>query len=131
MLGSLSSLDAEMYRWGHLLLSLTYGVIVLCAVVFSGWGTLRLLRVGALAPVSRISYTLYLVHPLFLSAAFQVAGRREVFNDPIDIGLMLVALVASIAFATASFRLLEKSAIGYSHLFRYRSVHPAGSAPAG
>lgn len=116
---SLSDLDATMYRAGHLILSLTYGLIVLTCVVFSGDVAFGFLRAGWLKRVSLISYTLYLVHPLFLSAAFQIAGRKEILASLQDIMLMLTALTVSLIFSALSFALIEKRAIAFSHRFRY------------
>lgn len=117
------NLDANMYIWGHLYLALAYGALVLAVVKCSGDNSVAILRSQFLREAGRYSYTLYLIHPLFISLNFQLAGRREVVLSWEDVWLCAGALGSAIAFSVGSFWLVERKLVEFGHKFKYRSTN--------
>jgi peptidoglycan/LPS O-acetylase OafA/YrhL len=117
-------LDSNMYIWGHLCLALAYGALVLAVVTSVGDDAVAVLRSRFLREAGRYSYTLYLIHPLFISLFFQVAGRREVVMAWQDFWLCAGALGSAIAFSVASYWLMERRLVKFGHQFEYL---PAGA----
>ena len=82
----------------------------------------------ALQYLGRISYSLYLVHPIVGWSA--IAAGRRVLGDPLGpwdvLGLFVLGIVASVAAADLFWRLLERPAIAWG-----RRVRPSAAvAPA-
>lgn len=78
--------------------------------VFLLMTSLMKVRWAPLAAVGRASYSLYLMHPLVIYAAFWLMQKAGVSDG--DIGLLtLAAMAGSIALAFAAYLLVEKPAI--------------------
>lgn len=103
-----NDLAINMYTWGHLYLSVTGCFIIATVLLFPGDNRLALLRTAVLRGAGKISYTLYLIHPLFLSLVFVIAERRELVTSFGDAILAASALAAAIAASVISFKVLEE-----------------------
>lgn len=102
--------------WGHAYLALLYGLGLL--VVLTRGGSWLLAR--PLQEAGRISYSLYLFHPLFLCLFF--LGRREAIAGWSDVGLAVGAAVTTIAFCYLSYFLIEQPIRRFGHRARYASA---------
>jgi peptidoglycan/LPS O-acetylase OafA/YrhL len=113
-------LDGQMYLWGHLLLAVTYAAIL--AFILIAKPRLEFLKSRVLGLFGRYSYTMYLIHPLFISLFFVIGGRREVISDWVSFGLAASAFVCSAVYSIASYHLMEGWLVGLGHQYKYRSA---------
>lgn len=98
-----------------------FGVVGL-VVEYAGRGALRPLRMGALTYLGRISYGLYLLHPLVI-ITLVMAGRRVGLGDSWWIYTAQVA--ACVVVASLSWQLFEKPVLKLKDRFAY----PSGTRP--
>lgn len=103
-----NKLPFHMYTWGHAFLAATGCLMIASVLLFEGTDRVRLLRTPILRSAGKISYTLYLLHPLFLSLLFVVAGRREMVASVADAALAASALVIAVAASWLSYWVIEK-----------------------
>jgi peptidoglycan/LPS O-acetylase OafA/YrhL len=116
------SLPATMYFWGHTYLTAFYSLVLLNVLTNIGSSQLALLRGTPLRAVGRISYGLYLFHPLFIALIFMVFRKSEKLATPFDALLLAVALVLSFAFCAASYNLVERRCLALGRRLRYSPV---------
>jgi peptidoglycan/LPS O-acetylase OafA/YrhL len=92
---------------------LFFSIVGLC-VCLSGQGAMRLLRIGALSYLGRISYGLYLYHNLILALAQKATGSRE-----LSLPTALIALAATLAVAALSWTFVERPLLALKDRFAY------------
>ncbi len=119
-------LSANMYYWGHTVLSAFYFFVVLSVIAWRP----ALLRIPFLRATGTISYGLYLFHPLFISLFFQVAGRPERVESLTDALLAADALIAAVLFCVASYALIERPIRRLGHVVVYDKSLPTGRVGA-
>lgn len=112
---------AVLYHFGHSYLAVLYSVILINVLVQSGSRTTSLLRSSLLTGAGAISYSLYLFHTAFKGMFFGLAGYPETLRDWSDAGLLLLALLSTVAFCVALYRLLERPAQKLGKKFHYGS----------
>ncbi len=99
---ALEGTNPFLYRGGFLLVAVAAGAVIVTVVTVPSSALARVLSVGPLVFVGRISYGLYLYHwPLFLVIDHAHTG---LLGAP----LLAVRLVATFSVATASYYLLEE-----------------------
>lgn len=113
-----SNLLENMYLWGHTYLGLTYAIMV--AAIILNNDRFRILESPALTFFGKISYSLYLFHPLFLSLFFVLTGRQEAIYTWIDAAIVLSSFVATLGFCMVLYRFVETPARSYGHNQGYR-----------
>ena len=114
-----SDMGWHMFHWGHTYLALWFGCVLMSVLLARGTARTALLRVPAARFAGRISYSLYLFHPLVLSAVFIVAGRSERVRGVADAACVLCALGLTVTFCWLLSRFLETPAIRWGRRFSY------------
>jgi peptidoglycan/LPS O-acetylase OafA/YrhL len=107
------------YSGGLTLFALGAAAVVLAAVE-TDWAPNRAFRAEPLRAIGRVSYALYLWHPL----VFYVAQRWALDVPPVP--RMIGAVVVSIGMATLSWHLVERRALRLKERFEVRRHAPAG-----
>lgn len=105
--------------WGHTYLAFFYSVLLIYILGSLGSEDVRWLRNEKLRQLGRISYTLYLFHPLILSATYIAARQPEALHSFGAILLSLLALVTSIGWSYVSFRFVEKPLTDWGRKWAY------------
>ena len=108
-----------MYYWGHSYLAIFYAIGLLNILLNQGSPSLAVLRSKALQFHGKISYSVYLFHPMIIGLFFLSRGRIEELKTMEDLSLLVAALVTTIAFCWISYHLLEKPMITWGHRVRY------------
>jgi peptidoglycan/LPS O-acetylase OafA/YrhL len=117
----------NMFLWGHLYLSLSYGLLILFVLVLAGHQKLQLLRSRFLCAAGLVSYSLYLFHPMFLNLVFELAGRQPRYNEWLDVGLAALALIMTVAFCFALQRWVEGPLRQTGRRFKFASAYATGT----
>jgi peptidoglycan/LPS O-acetylase OafA/YrhL len=137
LIGTMSAngMLTQMYFWGHLYLSVAFSMLLLAVILTQ---SAPLLRSRFLKEAARYSYSLYLFHPLFISLAFEMAGRDRRFERLSDAAVALCALIFTVLFCYGLYALVERPLIDLgkrrvSYATRFRMVssgkHPPDGAP--
>ena len=108
-----------MFHWGHTFLSLWFGAMLLSVLLARGTFGAAPLRARLTRFAGKISYSLYLFHPLVLSAVFMAAGRPELVRGLPDAGYVLCALVLTVTLCWLLSRFVETPAIRSGRLLKY------------
>lgn len=108
------------YLW-HTLLTIGFGLILVNILLNLGsdkfW--MRLLRGHQLRFLGKISYSLYLFHPIILASLFLISGySKNIAGLPQGL-VLIVSLVISIIFSELLFELLEKRLIAFGRKITY------------
>ncbi|MBB3659771.1 peptidoglycan/LPS O-acetylase OafA/YrhL [Rhizobium sp. BK650] len=119
MIGMAHDVASTTASWGHTYLTLFYGSVLVHILGSLGSQNVSWLRKGSLRKLGRTSYTLYLFHPLILSATYIAAGRPEVLDSPTAVLLSLLALGLSVIWSYASFRFFERPLTDYGRRWSY------------
>jgi peptidoglycan/LPS O-acetylase OafA/YrhL len=117
--GLATSFYATMYLWGHTHLTALYGLLLAAVLARCPRAGVACLRWPSLRYVGRISYGLYLYHPLVLAVVFMGAGRRERITVAWEFTLMLAALAGTLILCAASFHAVEQPVRRRGHRYRY------------
>jgi peptidoglycan/LPS O-acetylase OafA/YrhL len=112
-------LAATMFYWGHTYLTLLYVTVLALVILNIGADSNRWLRSEALRSLGKISYSVYLFHPLFLSSFFLIANRPERISTWTDAGLAFAALVFTIIISRAMYRYYECPILEYGKQQKY------------
>lgn len=112
-------LSMNMALWGHTYLTLLYSLALLVILFNLGSNNLAWLRGCRLAKLGALSYTLYLVHPFFISSVFLLSGKNEKLSSLVELFLFLVALCLSLIYSFVSFKFLEKPATDLGKRYAY------------
>lgn len=104
----------HMHLWGHTYLSILYGLALLAILLR---GKVQTLRNPILQEAGRISYALYLFHPLFISLFF--LGRAEAINSWLDAMRAAAALAVTVALCYLSYFAVERPIRSIGHRARY------------
>jgi peptidoglycan/LPS O-acetylase OafA/YrhL len=109
-------------------LAATYAMLILMAVAGTHPQLTRWLRIPALLILGQLSYGIYMFHQL-ASGALHGLFRQQAprISDPMDAGITLLALLATLAMAWASFRFFETPFLRFGHRFKYSSPRQGGS----
>lgn len=121
-----------LFHFGHAYLALLYGTILISILIWSGTSATGWLRARSLGTIGLISYSLYLFHPSFKGLFFVLAHRGETLRTPLDVGLLLMALISTFGFCAALYACIERPAQKLGKRFRYEQtakVNPAAGAP--
>lgn len=109
----------HMYSWGHLYLSVAYSVLIGVVALEVGRPWLRLLRGTTLRWIGRISYSVYLFHPLVLVLTFGLAGYRPALRDWSHVGLAAVAFALTLVLCALLFQVAERRFMAFGRRFDY------------
>lgn len=112
-------LAANMFYWGHTFLTLLYATVIAVVLLNIGADCTRWLRSKALCFLGRISYSVYLFHPLFLASFFLIAKRSERISSWTDVGIAIAALVITIVFCSALYRYYESPILALGKQMKY------------
>ncbi len=110
-----------MAYYGHTLLTLCFALIMINLLMNLGSNNIwvRCLRSKKLIFLGRISYSLYLFHPVILATAFLLTGYSKTLSG-LPQGILLAgSLVLSILFSSLTFKLFESSLISFGRKLTY------------
>lgn len=113
------NLPLNMAVWGHSYLTILYALALLFILIQVNQKGTSVLRYQWLSQLGRISYTVYLFHPMALACTFMLAGRPERISSVYDVGLAAGALLATLFYASISQKLLERPLIRVGRRFHY------------
>lgn len=108
VIGMANDVASTTAAWGHTYLAVLYSSVLIYILGSLGSEKVKCLRNESLQQLGRISYTLYLFHPLILSATYIGARRPEALHSFDAIPLSVLALMLSIGWSYGSFRFVEK-----------------------
>ena len=115
VLGATKNIWLHMHLWGHAYLACLYATALLVVLTRGGaW-----LLAFPLQEAGRISYALYLFHPLFISLFFNTAQRPEQIVNLTDAGIAAGALLVSVALCYVSYYVIERPIRKVGHRARY------------
>ena len=109
----------HMFTWAHTYLTLLSATLLLYVLGSLGSSSARWLRMPALRRVGRLSYSIYLFHPLLLSLVFLLAQREELISGAADVALAALALALTWVWASLSMKWYEKPLIDYGRRMSY------------
>ncbi|ARQ56965.1 acyltransferase 3 family protein [Rhizobium sp. Kim5] len=119
VVGMSNNVASTTAAWGHTYLALLYSALLIYILGSLGSESLKYLRNEKLQKLGRISYTLYLVHPLILSAIY-IGGRQpEALHSFGAVPLSALALVLSLGWSYVSFRFFEKPLTDWGRKWTY------------
>jgi peptidoglycan/LPS O-acetylase OafA/YrhL len=107
---------------------LLYGVSLTGILMASGTPATAWLRTRSLRAIGLISYSLYLFHPSFKGLFFAAAHRGESVQTPLDLALLVMALMSTFGFCAALYVWIERPAQKFGKRFRYEPSAPADQA---
>lgn len=113
------NLAKNMATWGHTYLTLFYGACLIFVLRSLGSPNVAWLRNRSLGRLGLISYTVYLFHPLLLSAVFLLAQRPERLSSVSDVLLAAGALLLTLLWSSISLRWLEMPLTRFGRQWRY------------
>jgi peptidoglycan/LPS O-acetylase OafA/YrhL len=111
--------------------ALTYGTVLLLALLQPAGPIAAVARTGWLRELGRISYCVYIIH-----VAVNVVCHAMLLHDtprvstPKGLGVSLLAVLITCGFATVSWILLEKPLLQRGHRFKYAGEALRGPAVA-
>ena len=112
-------LPNSMFYFGHTYLTLLFSSVLIFLLAKRGSPGPHWLRSSPLRFLGKISYSVYLFHPLILSSVFMTDGRPERLAELCDGALALAALALTIGWSVFLFRYLEGPLINYGKRFQY------------
>ena len=112
---------AQMAYLGHTVLTVCFALVVTNILLNLGSDSrwVRYLRSAKLRFLGKVSYTLYLFHPVALATAFLVSGYPKTLSGWPQVFLLAGSLAGSIIFANLLFNLLESRLIGFGRKIPY------------
>ena len=108
-----------LFHFGQAYLALLYGTGLTSILIWSGASATGWLRAKSLGAIGLISYSLYLFHPSFKGLFFALAHRGETLRTPLDVALLVTALLSTFGFCAALYLCVERPAQKFGKRFRY------------
>ena len=102
-----------MYYWGHSYLAIFYAIGLIGILLNKGSNSLAILRGNKLQFFGKISYSVYLFHPMIIGLFFLSKGRTESLRNIDDAALLIAAFITTLAFCWISYRFLEEPLIAW------------------
>lgn len=97
-----------------------YGSLLVFALTRAESLTARLLGTRPMRQLGNMSYSTYLIHPILLHGAFYLVGRQSpVLRTWPDLGVVLLALSATLTLSALSFRYIERPILAIGHRRKY------------
>lgn len=109
----------HMHLWGHTYLALLYSLTLIVILAYLGERHTAALRNRWLRSMGRISYGVYLFHPLILGCVFLMVGRPEKIASITDAFFASFALAATIFVCWILYRFIETPCLRLAARFRY------------
>lgn len=113
---------ATMYYWGHTYLTILYSTLLAVALFNKEAFISKILRGRMLRELGRISYGVYLFHPMFIGFAFILNGKKEELNSMLDVAVLSAALVITLGFSIVSYQLMEAKLLALGRKFEYSAT---------
>ena len=117
--GIASDISAHMFIWGHTFLTVLYGSTLVCVLELAVCSNRSVLKSQALTYIGKISYSLYLFHPMVLATVFLIADRPQKFNAPVDGALAVLALVLVVIGCGFLYESLERPLQALGRRYQY------------
>jgi peptidoglycan/LPS O-acetylase OafA/YrhL len=110
-----------MSYYGHTLLTVCFALITINILLNIGSNAIwvRCLRSRKLRFLGKVSYSLYLFHPVILATAFLIAGYKKTLAGWPQAFLIAGSLACSLVFSNMLFNLLESRLIGLGRKIPY------------
>jgi peptidoglycan/LPS O-acetylase OafA/YrhL len=118
-IGLAHDLKWHMFIWGHSFLSLFYGLLLVFILVGGSERINRWFRKPIICQFGRLSYSIYLFHPLLLSSLFLILHRPEKIRSGLDVAICAVAMAGTMILAVTLYRYLERPCIDRARKFSY------------
>lgn len=108
-----------MYYWGHTYLTVLYSLTLATILLNPTSRLCDALRLQFLRTLGAISYTVYLVHPLFIGLVFLAFGKGEQLNSIFDALLLATAMIATLIYSKALYIFVEVKLLAIGHRLKY------------
>lgn len=112
----------NMAFYGHTFLSVYFALILLFVMSNLGGNGyfVRFLRTSPLKWFGKISYSMYLFHPLILALGFLAFQRPKNLGGSVEFSIVIGSFVISVVVAALLNKFLEDPFIRFGHKFKYR-----------
>lgn len=112
----------NMAFYGHTFLSVYFALILLFVMSNLGGNGyfVRFLRTSPLKWFGKISYSMYLFHPLILALGFLVFQRPKNLGGSDEVSIVISSFFISVVVAALLNKFLEEPLIRFGHKFKYR-----------
>ena len=111
----------QMAYFGHTFLTILFGLVIINVLLNLGSSVrgMRILRSQKLRFLGKISYSVYLFHPLILAASFLFAGLPKTLSGVPQIALLAGALALTLFLCNLMFDKIEQPLIALGRTQRY------------
>jgi len=111
--------DIHMMTWGHSFLAVFFAWMILWLLKNRSSFKARLFRTAPLTESGKISYGMYLYHPVIMYFCMKLLQTGNCLNSPRDVLMIFLAITGSITVSWMSFHLFESRLLSLAHRFRY------------
>jgi peptidoglycan/LPS O-acetylase OafA/YrhL len=112
---------AQMAYFGHTFLTILFGLVIINVLLNLGSSArwMRILRSKPLLFLGKISYSVYLFHPLVLASAFLFAGLPKTLSGVEEIALLISSLALTLFLCNLMFNKIEQPLIAMGRKQNY------------
>ena len=112
---------AQMAYFGHSMLTVCFALVITYVMLNLGAESklMRLLRSETLRFLGKISYSLYLFHPIILATGFLITGYSKSLSGLPEVIILVTSLVLSIIFSNLLFNHFESRLISIGKKISY------------
>jgi peptidoglycan/LPS O-acetylase OafA/YrhL len=111
----------QMAYFGHTFLTILFGLVIINVLLNLGSSVrwMRILRSQTLRFLGKISYSVYLFHPLILASAFLFTGLPKTLSGGPQIALLAGSLALTLFLCNLMFDKIEQPLIALGRIQRY------------
>lgn len=101
-------------------MALLYACLLLIALISKKGIIVSIMRLRPLRYLGTIAYGVYIMHVAVLGLAYGlILGKKPWIDNILDLAVALLAFLATLFFASLSWRFFEKPIIRWGHTFSY------------
>ena len=112
---------SQMAYFGHTMMTLSFALVIIYILLNLGSNSkwMQFLRSDLLRFLGKISYSLYLFHPIILASAFLITGYSKSLSGLPQIIILASSLIVAVVFCSFLFNHFESKMIGFGKKFNY------------